>query len=253
MIFKVTTILVSTFFITLIMLNFNFFITETKDRFSNITLSSALDLLEIFKLDKSESALKLLPLSEINTYSMPIVPEIKDNPRIQTSITNTIQVQNIQTTVKPLPTPRLTNSLFLGIPALKISAPIIIEPNTTQNVIYKQLEKGVVHYGTTPLPGEFGTAIILGHSSSPNFYKGSYGTIFSSLSKLSEGDKITITRDGKIYDFKVTKKLVFSPTSENDFELRELEYTTTQSIVLMTCWPVGTNYKRIAIRADIIQ
>lgn len=38
----------------------------------------------------------------------------------------------------------------------------------------------------------------------------------------------------------------------DDYALRELESTDGPSIVLMTCWPTGTNAKRVAVRADLI-
>ncbi len=143
-------------------------------------------------------------------------------------------------------------SLKLSIPSLGIQAPIILEPTIDENKIYKKLESGVVHYGTTPLPGESGTSIVLGHSSAYPWYRGNYGSIFSQISKLKTGDMISIGKDGQILNYRVSRSIVFSPKTDNDFELRELETTTGSSLVLMTCWPTGTNAKRIAVRADLI-
>ena len=146
----------------------------------------------------------------------------------------------------------LNHTAILQIPSLGIKAPIIFEPSTDENKIYKSLEKGVVHYSETPKPGKAGTSIILGHSSAYSWYKGDYGSIFSRLSKLKTGDVILIDADGQKLSYEVAKFLIFSPKTENDFELRELESTDDSSIVLMTCWPTGTNAKRIAVRADLI-
>jgi len=156
---------------------------------------------------------------------------------------------------KPKPTPDTTSvlsSYTLSVPSLGIRAPIVLEPTSDQNKIFKKLESGVVHYAATPLPGQPGTSIILGHSSVYPWYKGNYGHVFSKLSSLKAGDIINIEKDNQILTYAVTRSIIFSPTVENDFELRELETTTGTSLVLMTCWPTGTNSKRIAVRADLI-
>lgn len=143
-------------------------------------------------------------------------------------------------------------STNLLIPSLGVTAPIIFEPTTNEDRIYSALEGGVVHYAKTPDPGNSGTAIIIGHSSVYPWYRGKYGYVFSSLSKLTEGDIINIEKEGKILTYKVTKSLIFSPTNPDDYELKELETTNGSSIVLMTCWPTGTNSKRVAVRADLV-
>jgi len=141
----------------------------------------------------------------------------------------------------------------LEIPFLNIKVPIIFEPTTNEDGIYKSLEQGVVHYSATPRPGQSGTAIILGHSSAYPWYRGKYGSVFSQISKLKNGDIINIKNsNGQVFSYRVSRSIIFSPKTDNDFELRELETTSGSSIVLMTCWPVGTNAKRIAVRADLI-
>lgn len=142
--------------------------------------------------------------------------------------------------------------LKLSIPVIGVQAPIILEPTINEDRIYKKLESGVVHYATTPLPGEPGTSIILGHSSAYPWYKGNYGSIFSQISKLKAGDIINIEKNGQMLSYRVSRSIIFSPKMDNDFELRELESTSGSSLVLMTCWPTGTNAKRVAIRADLI-
>lgn len=144
-------------------------------------------------------------------------------------------------------------SYQLSISSVGIAdVPVIFEPTTYENRIYSALERGVVHYAKTPSPGESGTSIIIGHSSAYPWYKGKYGSIFSNLSKLKIGDIVSIEKNGKTLNYTVSRSLIFSPDNANDFELRELEATTGSSIVLMTCWPTGTNAKRIAVRADLV-
>lgn len=189
-------------------------------------------------LDK-QSQNDLARASIVSTHAFPISPEkvptIKETPETTPNLIN-----------------EMKTSSYLTIPSLGISAPIIFEPTTVEDRIYKQLEKGVVHYAGTPLPGQSGTAIILGHSSVYPWYKGKYGYIFSSLSKLKNGDIIKIEKNGIFANYRVSGSLIFSPKSADDYQLRGLELTNGSAIVLMTCWPNGTNAKRIAVRADLI-
>ncbi|PJE50381.1 MAG: hypothetical protein COV29_04400 [Candidatus Yanofskybacteria bacterium CG10_big_fil_rev_8_21_14_0_10_36_16] len=146
----------------------------------------------------------------------------------------------------------IKSDILLEIPRLRVSAPIIIEPSTNTDTIYKRLENGVVHYASTPMPGEAGTSIILGHSSAYPWYRGQYGSVFALLNQLNAGDVIQIQNGNEILNYKVAGSLVFSPFSEDNLKLAEFESTDGSSLVLLSCWPVGTNYKRIAIKADLI-
>ena len=159
----------------------------------------------------------------------------------------------------PAPTPgagiveaeNIGPSYWLEIPSLGITAPIIMEQSSNLNVIYKRLEKGVVHYSPSPELGELGTSVILGHSSAYPWYRGSYGSVFALISKLNAGDRINIYGNSKTLNYKVSKSLVFSPFSTDEELLSGFEQSNDSSIILMSCWPVGTNYKRLAVRADL--
>jgi LPXTG-site transpeptidase (sortase) family protein len=141
---------------------------------------------------------------------------------------------------------------WLEIPSIGVRTPIVLEKSTDTNTILKRLEDGVVHYSTSPLPGEEGTSLILGHSSAYPWYKGNYGSVFALLGKLNPGDIIKIYKDDELLTYKMTKSLVFNPLSK-DSRINQLEETDGSSIVLISCWPVGTNYKRIAVKADLVK
>ena len=159
----------------------------------------------------------------------------------------------VKTATSPAPLPvNRDYSYSLEIPVLGVKAPIVMEPKTSESVILSDLVNGVVHYGTTPLPGESGASVILGHSSAYPWYKGKYGSVFALLGKLKTGDMIYIYKDGKPMAFKVSNSLIFIPLS-NSKSISQFEKTDGSSIILLSCWPVGTNYKRIAIKADLVK
>jgi sortase (surface protein transpeptidase) len=56
--------------------------------------------------------------------------------------------------------------------------------------------------------------------------------------------------DGQSFVFSVKQSIIFSPFVE-DNRLKEIEKSEKPTLVLISCWPVGTNYKRIAVQAEL--
>lgn len=153
------------------------------------------------------------------------------------------------TTAEKTPLP---DRATLIIEKLGISAPVVFGVSGDNDTIFKNLENGVVHYSNTPKPGLEGVSIILGHSSAYPWYKGAYGSVFALLGKLQPGDGFSVRYDdGRIFNFAVKQSVVFSPFAD-DSRLTQIEKTPGTSLVLVSCWPVGTNYKRIAVQAELI-
>lgn len=124
----------------------------------------------------------------------------------------------------------------LVIPAIGVEAPIILPENTDEYILQKALEKGVVLYPNSN--------IILGHSSAYPWYKGDYGSVFSLLNKLEKGDEIFLFSENKKYTYQVTDKEIKLPEDLN-IEKGEGEAT----LYLISCWPINTDWKRIAVKA----
>ncbi|MBI4136476.1 sortase [Candidatus Roizmanbacteria bacterium] len=130
---------------------------------------------------------------------------------------------------------------FLSIPKLKIKDAIV-------KISGEDLDKTLIHYGGTGLPGEYGTSVIFGHSILPQFYDPeNYKSIFSLLPKLEEGDEIFVKYDGVNYRFVVFDMYVTSP---DDISVLEQRYDSA-FIRLITCVPPGTYWKRLAVTARL--
>lgn len=158
------------------------------------------------------------------------------------------------TQVTPLPQIKFKTSdaATIIINKIGVSAPIVFGVSEKIPEIYKNLDRGVVHYSLSPKPGEKGASMILGHSSDYPWKKNPYGSAFALLSKLSKGDVIQVKYDnGSTLNFSVKDSIIFNPLSE-DARLARIENASGSSIVLISCWPVGTSLKRIAIQADLI-
>ena len=98
------------------------------------------------------------------------------------------------------------------IPAIKVDAPIVIEPSYTAWKIQLDLRKGVVHFGNTAMPGQVGNVVIFGHSSGQLWAPGDYKFVFTLLNKLHNGDFIFIDYKGTRYIYRMTSSEVIQPT-----------------------------------------
>ncbi len=135
------------------------------------------------------------------------------------------------------------NAYSLSIPKLRIK-------NATVIIAGDDLNSSLIHYGGTGLPGQYGTAVIFGHSTLPQFYNPTdYKTIFSTLPTLKIGDRIDITYDGVTYAYKIFAMTVTEPT-----DLSPLEQQFDDSYVtLITCVPPGTTWKRLNVKARLVK
>ncbi len=132
----------------------------------------------------------------------------------------------------------------LVIPILGVDAPIILSESSDEIALQSALERGVAFWPGSALLGEKGTMIILGHSSAYPWYAGEYGSVFSLLNKLKENDEVFIFSADKKYTYRVINKEINLPEDLN-IEKQEKE----PILYLLSCWPIKTNWKRIAIKA----
>lgn len=133
------------------------------------------------------------------------------------------------------------------IPKIKVKAPIIMPKSAGGKDMLLALKEGVALNPDSAIPGQKGTAIISGHSSSHFFYRGDYNTIFSLLNKLEKGDNIIVYYDQKKYVYKIAGKRIFYPSEK----ILSAEDENKSTLILLSCWPVGTDWKRIAIEAEL--
>lgn len=135
------------------------------------------------------------------------------------------------------------------IPKINVEIPVVYdEPSIEEAAIQKALERGVVHYATTPDPGQKGNAVIFGHSSNNILNSGKYKFAFVLLSKLEEGDVFYLTKDKVRYGYKVYEKKIVSPTDLGVLGANDKTATAT----LITCDPPGTSLNRLIVVGEQI-
>ncbi|MFA6963654.1 MAG: class E sortase [Patescibacteria group bacterium] len=133
----------------------------------------------------------------------------------------------------------------IRIPALSIEAPISWRVENTPALVAKGLANGVIQLDGTSLPGEKGNIYVTGHSSNYVWAKGNYNSIFAIIDKLLPGDLIYIKYNDTVFTYKTLDQKV---VTANDLSV--LSQTEDSRLTLVTCWPVGTSYKRMVVTAS---
>ena len=132
-------------------------------------------------------------------------------------------------------------SYSLSIPKLKIENAEV----STQDY---DLEKHLVQYLGTSIPGVNGTAVIFGHSTLPQLFNPSnYKTIFANAHILKVGDEIFTNVKGITYKYKIFSIVITDP---EDVNILSQSYDHSY-LTLVTCTPPGTIWKRLIVRATL--
>lgn len=116
------------------------------------------------------------------------------------------------------------------------------------------LNKSLIAYPGTALPGNPGAPVIFGHSVLRQFYNPSeknprrYNSIFSTIMTLKNGDEIFVTYDGVEYKYIVQEKTEVQP---EDVYILTQQYDARQ-LKLVTCTPEGTYLRRGVVTAQLV-
>lgn len=135
---------------------------------------------------------------------------------------------------------------YITIPKIKAQAKVITNVDPWNETVYRsQLKKGVAHAKGTVLPGQAGSSFLFAHSSDSPWNLSRYNTIFLRLGEVEEGDQIIINKEGQEFKYRVREKKVVWPK-----ETRYLTEEVRNQLILQTCTPIGTAFKRLLIFAD---
>jgi sortase A len=131
---------------------------------------------------------------------------------------------------------------LVSIPKLKIN-------NALVKIGSEDLSESMIQYGGTALPGNYGNTVIFCHSVLPQFFNPKiYNTICSTLPTLQRGDTININFDGIQYKYQVFDLIEVKP---DDISVLEQHYDNFY-LSLITCVPPGSYWKRLVVKAKLI-
>jgi sortase A len=134
-----------------------------------------------------------------------------------------------------------TTSYTITIPKLDIKDMLV-------EIGGNNLDKHLIHYAGTALPGEYGNPVVFGHSVLPVFYNPkSYMSVFSKIPTLEKGDEVFVDYDGIEYKYIVDS---YHEVQPDQVELLEQRYDR-RTLTLVTCVPPGTYLRRGVILATL--
>lgn len=140
------------------------------------------------------------------------------------------------------------SSFSVVIPKIGASAKVFpnIDPSN-ENEFLPILQQGVAHAKGTVFPGISGNTYLFAHSADNFWDVGRYNAVFYLLKDLTPGDEIVIFFENRRFNYKVTEIRII--------EASEVSYlvqgqTGNPRLILQTCWPPGTPWKRLVVLAD---
>ncbi len=140
-----------------------------------------------------------------------------------------------------------SQSFTLVIPTIKAEGIVLKNVDPFNRDEYMgALKRGIAHAKNTSLPGENGTIFLFAHSSGMPWEITRYNSVFLRLNELKLNDHIKIMYEGKEYSYLVKNKKEVFPTEVN-YLLKESKH----HLILQTCTPIGTDWKRLLIFADM--
>jgi sortase A len=135
-----------------------------------------------------------------------------------------------------------TSMYTITIPKIKIE-------NAVVSAVDIELDKHLVNYGGTSIPPQKGNAVVFGHSTLPQLYDPkNYKTVFTNLFKLQQGDEIIVNVMGKVYNYRTESITVVDPDNTSVLE----QNYDSSFLTLVTCTPPGTIWKRLIVKARLI-
>jgi LPXTG-site transpeptidase (sortase) family protein len=131
------------------------------------------------------------------------------------------------------------------IPSLRLKAAVIEGVDPYNSGVYREaLNRGVAQAKHTALPGEKGTQYLFAHSSDNPWNLARANTAFYRLTRIKVGDEILVDYQGREYRYRVSETRTVRPT-----EVSYLEEQAEDRLILQTCVPIGTDWKRFLVLA----
>lgn len=163
-------------------------------------------------------------------------------------------IQEIQYDLKTFdsaePTPPVDTDFGIVIPKIGVNSRVISNVDPFNPKEYQvELTKGVAHAKGSAYPGSIGNVFLFSHSSTDFDEAVKYNSIFYLLSKLEEGDTILLYYKNAEYKYEVSQKKVVAP---EDIDYLE-DISSTPIVTLMTCWPAGTDFRRLVVVGNLAQ
>lgn len=109
------------------------------------------------------------------------------------------------------------------------------------------LQQGIAHAKGTVFPGMKGNIYLFAHSTDNFWDVGRYNAIFYLLKDLGQGDEIVVFFEGLRHNYVVERTETIDP--DNVSYIVSSQEVGKEQLILQTCWPPGTAWKRLLVIA----
>lgn len=150
-----------------------------------------------------------------------------------------------KTTEKILTPPDINFSVVIP----KIGAAERIQENvdpSNESEYLDVLRHSIAHAKGTSFPGMGSTTYLFAHSADNFWNVGRYNAVFYLLKELNDNDDVYVFFQGKRYNYKVYDRQIVDPSQISVIAANQ---GGGEKIILQTCWPPGTSWKRLLVFA----
>ena len=134
-----------------------------------------------------------------------------------------------------IPTPGVQQARQIQIPAIGLSAPVVLGDG------WEQLKKGVGQHVGTANPGDVGNVVLSAHNDI-------FGELFKDLDRLKPGDTVVLTTQDRSFTYVVTGTQFVEPT-----RVDLMAQTPEETLTLISCYPYRVDTQRIVVTAILQQ
>jgi len=130
----------------------------------------------------------------------------------------------------------------------KIGASAKVHPNVdagNEAEFQPLLQTGVAHAKGTVFPGMSGNIYLFAHSTDNWWNVGRYNAVFYLLKELEQGDDIDVFFENIRHRYVVQGSQILDPDDVSFLNNRG----DKEQLILQTCWPPGTTWKRLYVTA----
>ena len=142
------------------------------------------------------------------------------------------------------------NVFNISVPKILAEAKVIANVSASDKETFtKILDKGSVAMVTgsdNPGSGNGGSIYMFSHSTLQDIFGARKNAVFYLLGELDKGDQIYVYFEGNKYVYEVYNSQVVAGSETKYLDYREED---SEILILQTCWPLGTNWKRLLVFA----
>jgi len=182
-------------------------------------------------------------------------PIIQAQAKFQTNkvVNENKSLEDLELSVKEISekVPYKQEDFFVIIPKLLAYSPIElnVDPFDKANYLNILQDDTVAMSSSSDLPGlgAGNMTFLFAHSTEQNVTDMRNNAVFYLLGEMKEGDPIFIRQGENVYTYIVYKQMVVGAKEVEYLEYKEKD---KELLILQTCWPLGTNWKRLLVFAQ---